>query len=239
MTLKLSKEFKKLISRKRASNCEKIVGALLELNNVEFYIEKVFKGLPNRRFDFYLPESNTVVEVHGEQHYKQSTLFGNLEDIKESDRIKKEYAEEKGITYIEIPAKRSEIPTIRNSIKRTKLNYLLKNVDEHVWKDYSILEEDKTKLPSIEILDIVNNLRSGNSITTDTYLEEEEEKETLYINRLNKVSIPGEVKCLTTKKLFNDIQDACDYYSIEYSELKEGATYYKHEGKMLILSRVE
>ncbi len=235
MQLKLSKEFKKLLSRKRASNCERIVGALLELNNVEFQIERTFNDLPRKRFDFYLPKTNTLIEVHGEQHYKQSSIFGSLEDIKESDRIKKEYAKENGITYIEIPAKRSEIPTIRNSIKQTKLNYLLENIDEHTWKDYSILREGKTKLPSIEVLDIINNLRNDN-ITEDTYSEEEEEA--LYIDRLNKVNIPGEVKCLTTKKLFNNIQDACNYYNIEYSELKEGATYYKHEGKMIILSKV-
>lgn len=250
MKLKLSTDFRKLISRKNASKCERIVGSLLELNNIEFRIEKTFDDLPRKRFDFYLPKENILIEVHGEQHYTQSNIFGSLEDIQESDKIKKEYAKSNNIEYVEIPAKKSEIPSIRNSIKRTELKYLLDNIDEHIWKDYSILRENKTKLPSIETIDIFNNLRKGNEImvnetidngtvSTDIVVNEcySEEEEDEYIRRLNEVNIPGKVKCLKSGKVFNDIQDACSYYNIEYSELKEGATYYKHEGKKVLVSK--
>jgi len=63
------------------------------------YIRKMY-------FDFYLPEFNTIIEYHGKQHYEPIEFFGGEEVFKEQkkrDLLKKEYAIDKGINFIEIP----------------------------------------------------------------------------------------------------------------------------------------
>jgi hypothetical protein len=57
--------------------------------------------------DFYIPHLHAVVEVHGEQHYKYSSMFhGSIMDFakqKKRDREKREWCELNGIQYIELP----------------------------------------------------------------------------------------------------------------------------------------
>lgn len=59
-------------------------------------------------FDFYIPSINTVVEYHGEQHYKKMGDYfenraGGLEGRQHRDKIKKEFCLSNKINYIEIP----------------------------------------------------------------------------------------------------------------------------------------
>ena len=44
---------------------EKNITQLLKLNNINFIKEYIFKDLPNRRYDFYLPELNRLIEFDG------------------------------------------------------------------------------------------------------------------------------------------------------------------------------
>lgn len=57
--------------------------------------------------DFYLPLSNLCVEVHGEQHYKFSTLYHKTATDfiaqRNRDSIKKQWCELNGITVVELP----------------------------------------------------------------------------------------------------------------------------------------
>ena len=63
---------------------------------------KLVKPLP---FDFYLPDKNILIEIDGEQHYKQK--FNMTEDefdkVKIRDKIKDEYCKNNNITLIRIP----------------------------------------------------------------------------------------------------------------------------------------
>jgi len=56
------------------------------------------------RFDFYIPELNTIVEYDGEQHFRPSTKFGleKFETLQQNDKIKNEYCLKKGIKLIRI-----------------------------------------------------------------------------------------------------------------------------------------
>ena len=56
------------------------------------------------RFDFYIPQLNTIVEYDGEQHFRPSSKFGfdKFERTQEHDRIKNDYCFENGIKLIRI-----------------------------------------------------------------------------------------------------------------------------------------
>ena len=65
------------------------------------------------RYDWYIQELNTVVELHGQQHY-QMTNFGNIgydraeeafQQSQQRDTEKKYAAIDNGFKYIEIPYK--------------------------------------------------------------------------------------------------------------------------------------
>lgn len=65
------------------------------------------------RFDWWIPTLNTVVELHGTQHYRP-TAFGsmsanqkqrNFKDSQQRDQMKKEAAEDNGIKYVAIDYK--------------------------------------------------------------------------------------------------------------------------------------
>lgn len=70
--------------------------------NYEFEDCKRVKRL---RFDFYLPELNMCIEYDGEHHFVENEYFGegNLEYMRENDRIKNKYCQSKKIKLIRIP----------------------------------------------------------------------------------------------------------------------------------------
>lgn len=90
----------------------KIVKILSDAN-IKFEQEKTFNDLifedTNRaaRYDFYLPEYNTLIEYDGKQHYIQSTGYYDNEEkflrTQEHDKIKNQYAKNNNIILIRIP----------------------------------------------------------------------------------------------------------------------------------------
>ena len=81
------------------SRFEVFISNLLNNNNIYYHREFGFddcKGVGNKklRFDFYLPEYNTLIEYDGEQHFKAIEYFGGEEKyniLKENDKIKNLY----------------------------------------------------------------------------------------------------------------------------------------------------
>lgn len=71
----------------------------------QFEIEKKFAWQSNqlRRYDFYIPEYNTIIEFHGEQHYCENHFFKTpvLEQQKIDDSKRAE-ALKNNVNYIEI-----------------------------------------------------------------------------------------------------------------------------------------
>lgn len=91
----------------------KIIKSLQELN-IPFKTQKTFKGCVYKgqlRFDFYLPNYQTCIEFHGEQHYKPIAFhkeeYGhekdNLKEQHKRDEKKQQYCEEHNIKLIIIP----------------------------------------------------------------------------------------------------------------------------------------
>lgn len=95
---------------------EKRIKSWLESNNVKFLRQHKFKGLRNKRnlrFDFYLPERNTLIEYDGKQHFEPVRFNGISIDkaveahnkVKYLDTLKNRYCQENNIKLIRIDYK--------------------------------------------------------------------------------------------------------------------------------------
>lgn len=94
---------------------ERIMYCILSRSGLEFKKEFMY---PNNqwRYDFYIPKHNAIIEIHGEQHYKQTT-FGVLSVVQQNDVDKMNFALNQGIEkYIIINAMKSDYDYIANSI---------------------------------------------------------------------------------------------------------------------------
>jgi hypothetical protein len=102
----------------KISKGEDEIEKFLIKNNIEYIREYKFKDCINPKtnkklpFDFYLPQINTIIEYHGEQHYKKTGYFenrgGGLKDLQYRDKIKKEFGVLNNFNYIEISYKQFE-----------------------------------------------------------------------------------------------------------------------------------
>lgn len=135
----------------------KFVFDLLKQVNVDFYIEYNPEWIKPKRYDFYIPEYNMIIEVHGSQHYKETGRkeARNLIEEQENDRIKRELALANGIKYyIELDCRESNLEWIKNSILNSKLNvsFDLSNINWLKCEEFAI-NSNKVK----EVCDYWNN----------------------------------------------------------------------------------
>ncbi|MDU4051201.1 MAG: hypothetical protein E7H33_09815 [Clostridium perfringens] len=107
---------------------EKFVCSLLEQLNLDFETEYNPDWIENKRYDFYIPSLNCILETHGEQHYKQSFKRLGSRTLKEeriNDKFKREISLANGIKYyIELDCRKSNIDYIKKSIFNSKLSQL-------------------------------------------------------------------------------------------------------------------
>ncbi len=87
---------------------ERKIRLYLEEHNISYMYQKIFKdcnynsGLP---FDFYLPDSKTLIEFDGIQHFEPVEIWGGenaLKSQQKRDKIKNEYAEQNNYNLIRI-----------------------------------------------------------------------------------------------------------------------------------------
>ena len=101
--------------------------SVLDQLNIEYVFQltkTTFDWCEDKRYDFYIPSINTIIETHGGQHYKDCT-WSKAKDVQENDRIKYELALQNGIKdgdYIVIDCRKSNKEHIKNSIGNSKLN---------------------------------------------------------------------------------------------------------------------
>jgi hypothetical protein len=113
---------------------EKILFNALEQIGVTFYPQKVFEWSNKKRYDFYIPAINSIVEVHGNQHYEETTRGRTLREEQENDLEKEELAIVNGIeNYIVIDCRFSNMNYIKTNILDSKLSLLL-NLKDLDWK---------------------------------------------------------------------------------------------------------
>lgn len=114
---------------------EKFIISLLNQLQINYVKEYMPNWSNNKRYDFYLPKYNCIIECHGMQHYGlgfESCGGKTLEEEQENDKFKKTLAMNNKIdNYIILDCRKSELDWIKNSILDSKLNNLfnLNNID--------------------------------------------------------------------------------------------------------------
>lgn len=139
---------------------EKFVSNILYELGIEF--KKEYRLSDDRRYDFYIPSLNMIIETHGIQHYTGSFrhLSGKgLAHEQENDRQKREMAINNGIThYIELDCRESSFNYLLNSIYNSPLNNLLE-LDKVDWEDV------KKRMTSSIMLEVIEYFNTHNVST--------------------------------------------------------------------------
>lgn len=87
---------------------ERLICDKLDSMNIEYTKEYTVDGLVSPssgrplRFDFFIPSHNMIIEFHGEQHFKQSSLMhpgDRFERMQQHDSIKESYAKKHNIRF--------------------------------------------------------------------------------------------------------------------------------------------
>lgn len=94
-------------NQKHSKGEQKII-QFLKNNCIPFDTEVSFSWQSNlkRRYDFYLPEQNLIIEYMGEQHYKETNFFKvSLIEQQKIDKTKKEEAILNNFQYLAISYK--------------------------------------------------------------------------------------------------------------------------------------
>ena len=125
---------------------EKFLENVLIQLNVKYERQYKTDWSQNRRYDFYLLDANTIIEVHGGQHYRDTARGRSLKEEQENDKLKEELAFKNGINnYIVIDCRESTLNWIKNNILNSKLNELfdLNRVDWNKCLEYSLKNKVK------------------------------------------------------------------------------------------------
>ncbi|MBJ8189715.1 hypothetical protein BWGOE4_56040 [Bacillus mycoides] len=88
----------------RESKGERAIREYLDANGIAYIHQYKFPN-NNKTYDFYLPVENTIVEVHGQQHYEEVKIFHHrshktFEDEIHNDLRKEMFARERGCGYV-------------------------------------------------------------------------------------------------------------------------------------------
>ena len=115
---------------------EKFMMNVLDQLELNYEIEKEFEWSDKKRYDFYIPSLNMIIETHGEQHYdgRFKSIGGRtLEEEQKNDNYKKELALKNSIEYyIAIDCRESEINYTKSSILNSELTQLF-NLNNINW----------------------------------------------------------------------------------------------------------
>ena len=107
------------------SYSEKFIISMFDQLNIKYEREYKPKWSNNKRYDFYLPDYNIIIECHGGQHYKEQKRGRTLQEEQRNDKYKKELALNNDVDeYIILDCRVSTLEQIKNSILNSKLNNL-------------------------------------------------------------------------------------------------------------------
>ena len=112
----------------------KYMFCLLQQLKIKFENEISFDWSNGRKYDFYIKSKNTIIEMHGEQHYKEMSFSKHgartLQEEQENDKFKELIAKENGIeNYIIIDCRKSNYNYITNNVLNSKLKDIINLAD--------------------------------------------------------------------------------------------------------------
>ena len=147
----------------RESNLEEKIRVCLEKHNIMYQQEKRFKDY-NRRFDFYLPKYNMVIECQGIQHFETVDIFTKytLEEVVAHDKEKFLWCKTNGIQTLYFTNINFEniIPFGNGFYEPENVFYETDEIMEYVNKTYDEMMEayDTCNLPETVDKEKINKL---------------------------------------------------------------------------------
>jgi ribosomal protein L37AE/L43A/DNA-directed RNA polymerase subunit RPC12/RpoP len=114
---------------------EKFMMSLLDQIDETYLAQHRFEWANDKRYDFYIPTLNMIIETHGLQHYvgneDKSVGWRSLKEEQSNDEYKKKIALKNGIDkYIVVDCRESNMEFIKNSIISSFIDlYDLSKVD--------------------------------------------------------------------------------------------------------------
>ena len=142
---------------------ERLITSLLSSLNIEFTTQltsTTYEWCGNKRYDFYIPSLNTIIETHGEQHYK-NTNRTKLNEVTSNDKEKEILALNNGIThYIVLDCRHSDFDFIKQNVISSDLIKLL-NTDIK----WDVVRKMTNDTLTIQMWDYWNSLSEPTSIT--------------------------------------------------------------------------
>lgn len=217
------------------SYSEKFVSSLLRQLDINYIHDKTLPWSNYKRYDFYLPVHNTIIECHGVQHYKETHISKDLISIQKNDKYKNDLALQNGIqNYIVLDCKKSELQYIKESILNSQLNDMF---------DLSIIDWDKCHFDTFKSIvgQILNLWEKGkNTVEIANSLEIDRHTVVKYLKRANDVNLceynPVEeqnkgrkkaysmlkrpVICVETQKIYNSISEAAEFLNCAYQGIQ-------------------
>lgn len=100
-----------------ASMPEKFLSNILKQSGIKFHTQHSFNDDKTKRYDFYIPSIDTIIETHGRQHFIQANNWVDVDIQKQIDINKKVYTITNGIkreNYIEIDCSDSSYEFLKN-----------------------------------------------------------------------------------------------------------------------------
>lgn len=194
----------------------KFVAELLNRCGIYFEKEKSFSWSNKRRYDFYIPSLNYIIEVDGAQHFYGMGYLSSAQKIIENDREKETLAKNNGISgYFHIDARISDPTFILKSIKSfNELKFIDIDFDD-------LPEINNTILRRSHIYEeIINEWKNSNISTTEISNKLGISQPTVikYLKIANKNNVitysPKEENNKSNKKKIIDLENNVVYESI-------------------------
>lgn len=214
---------------------EKFIRNLLFELDISFTPQYSPDWAKNKRYDFYIPSLNMIIETHGEQHYRYTGRGRSLNEEQENDILKENLAKTNGIeNYIIIDTRDMSCEIFIYNIKSSISKYIhldnidLKNIFEksqksivfivgELWNNNELYSaKEIAKLLNIDRSTVIEYLKKCNYIGFCTYNNKEIVRRKT-IKRRNKNYKP--VICIETGVIYNTRQDAEDQNGIKAGRL--------------------
>ncbi|UGL60699.1 hypothetical protein [Staphylococcus phage vB_SauM-HM01] len=196
---------------------ERFMISLLDINNIKYEYQKKFDFLPNRVYDFYLPDYNLVIETHGEQHYKvaETSKWSLYKDI---DKEKERHLKDNKINLCVIDCRKSDFNYIIDNIKKSILTKYISIVNEEKIKEdieKLYLSEDKQY--------IIGEYLKGKSVlqlSKETQIHYGTIYTWIHKAGVYKKNNGRKIKCINDDRKFNSIIEASLYYGISKDSIQ-------------------
>lgn len=198
----------------------KFMEQILIQAKIEYKTEHVFDWSENRRYDFYIPSYDAIIEVMGKQHYIDGCFHKDnartLQDEQDNDYLKEKLAMNNGISnYFALDFRESELDYMKKSFTNSKIwRFLNINIDSI---DFELCYKNSLKSKMIQAIKLWNDGNTTSEIseklhvsvkTIILYLHRGNDAKLCKYNGLNK-----EVICITTGEIFLSIKLANQKYN--------------------------